>query len=177
MALLEIHTYPDEVLKKPASPVPEVTDDVKRFIVDMTETMYANDGVGLAATQVGVSSQVVVIDVAGPEERGTEESLLVLVNPSIVAFEGSHVHEEGCLSLPELRAEVKRHKRVVVEALDRHGRPFEITGEDLLSVALQHEIDHLHGTLFIDRLSRLKREQLLRYYFREVVKTTAEGRR
>ena len=170
MAILEIRTYPDEILKRPSAPIPEVTDEVKRLILDMAETMYANDGVGLAAPQVGVSSRIIVIDVGGPEERGKKESLITLVNPEITVLDGTCTHEEGCLSFPELRAEVKRHERVVVRALDREGHPIELTGEELLAVALQHEIDHLNGTLFIDRLSRLKRERLIRLYFREVVK-------
>jgi len=170
MSILEIRTYPDEILKRPSAPVAEVTDDVRRLIIEMAETMYANDGVGLAAPQVGVSSRIIVIDVGGAEERGKKESLIALVNPEITAHDGTCTREEGCLSLPELRAEVKRHQRVEVSALDREGRPLEIAGEDLLAVALQHEIDHLNGTLFIDRLSRLKRERLTRLYFREVVK-------
>lgn len=170
MAILEIRTYPDEILKRPSAPVGEVTDEVEHLILDMAETMYANDGVGLAAPQVGVSSRIIVIDVGGEEDRGKKESLIVLVNPEITVLNGTCTHEEGCLSLPELRAEVKRHERVVVRALDREGSPIELTGEDLLAVAFQHEIDHLNGTLFIDRLSRLKRERLTRLYFREVVK-------
>jgi len=152
----EIVIWPDPVLKQVAVPVDRVDDTVRRLLDDMVETMYAADGVGLAAPQVGVSRQVIVIDTS---PRQPEQKLIHLVNPRIVLAEGKTVYTEGCLSIPGEAEEVERAAKVVVRALDYHGKPFEIAAEgDLLAIALQHEVDHLLGTVFVDHLSSLKRE-------------------
>jgi peptide deformylase len=152
----EIIIWPDPVLKQVAAPVDRVDDSIRRLLDDMSETMYAADGVGLAAPQVGVARRVIVIDVS---PREPEQKLIHLVNPTIVEVEGTTVYTEGCLSIPGEAEEVERANKVRVRALDYHGKPFEIVAEgDLLAIALQHEHDHLQGTLFVDHLSSLKRE-------------------
>jgi peptide deformylase len=152
----EIVIWPDPILKQPAAPVGEVDDTVRRLLDDMADTMYAADGVGLAAPQVGVSQQLIVIDTSA---RQPEQKVIHLVNPQIVSAEGKLVYTEGCLSIPGEAEEVERASKVLVRALDYHGKPFEIAAEgDLLAVALQHEYDHLLGTVFVDHLSSLKRE-------------------
>src|SRR3989454_1390096 len=157
MALRPILTYPDSLLKQRASAVSCIGDDVVRLIDDMTETMYAAPGVGLAATQVGVGQRVVVLDVHD-EDESAGKRLLKLINPEIVEREGTIVWEEGCLSVPDLTAPVTRARRILVRAWTPEEREIEVEGEELLAVALQHEIDHLEGKLFLDRLSRLKRD-------------------
>ncbi len=157
MALLPILQYPDPVLRQPAFPVRDIGADIARLVEDMAETMYAAPGVGLAATQLGVSQRVVVLDVRREEESpGTR--LMKLINPQIAEREGELVWEEGCLSVPELTAPVKRARRILVRAWTPEEKEVEIEAEELLAVALQHEIDHLDGKLFLDRLSRLKRD-------------------
>jgi peptide deformylase len=151
----EIVIWPDPVLKKPAAPVARVDGEVRQLIDDMAETMYAADGVGLAAPQLGISMRVVVIDTS-PRQEG--QKLIHLVNPEIVKTEGETVYTEGCLSVPGEAEEVERAAKVWVKALGRDGKPFELEGEGLLAIALQHEIDHLDGVLFVDHLSSLKRE-------------------
>jgi peptide deformylase len=152
----EIVIWPDPILKQSAAPVDRVDDDVRRLLDDMADTMYAADGVGLAAPQIGVSKQVIVIDTS---PRQPEQKLVHLVNPRIVLAEGKLLYTEGCLSIPGEAEEVERAAKVLVRALDYHGKPFEIAAEgDLLAVALQHELDHLLGTVFVDHLSSLKRE-------------------
>ena len=155
MAVLEIKKYPDEVLKKKALPVERVDNALQSLIDDMIETMYAAPGVGLAAPQVGVSKRLIVIDVSTREEKSP---LVVLVNPQIIEADGFVEFEEGCLSVPEYIAVITRAERTVVKGLDRKGAPVEIEGTGLLARALQHEIDHLDGILFIDRMSSIKRE-------------------
>ena len=156
----EIVIWPDPVLKKVAAPVDVVDDGIRRLLDDMAETMYAADGVGLAAPQVGETKRVLVIDTS---PRQPEQKLIHLVNPEIVLAEGKTVYTEGCLSIPGEAEEVERANKVRVRALDYHGKPFEIEAEgDLLAIALQHEIDHLQGTLFVDHLSSLKRELIRR---------------
>jgi peptide deformylase len=157
MPLLQILQFPDPRLKKRAVPVENLTGEVAQLLDDMTATMYAAPGVGLAATQVGVAQRVIVLDVhAEDEEPG--KRLLKLVNPLIAERDGEILWEEGCLSVPELTAPVKRARRVLVRAWTPDERELEIEAEELLAVALQHEIDHLEGRLFLDRLSRLKRD-------------------
>jgi peptide deformylase len=152
----EIVIWPDPILKQSAAPVDRVDDGVRRLLDDMAETMYAADGVGLAAPQVGESRQLIVIDTSA---RQPEQKLIHLVNPQIVRAEGKTVYTEGCLSIPGEAEEVERANKVWVRALDYHGKPFEIVAEgDLLAIALQHEVDHLLGTVFVDHLSSLKRE-------------------
>lgn len=154
MAILSIHKYPHPVLKQQAQPVTEIDDTILQLIDDMTETMYQAPGVGLAANQVGVLHRVIVCDIS-PREEGA--NLITLINPEIVASEGEIVYKEGCLSVEEFTSEVCRKACVTVVGLDREGKQIEIRGENLLAIVLQHEIDHLNGMLFIDRLSRLKR--------------------
>jgi peptide deformylase len=146
-------------LQQPAAPVTQFDADVSRLIDDMVDTMYAAPGVGLAAPQVGVPLRVCVIDLS-VGKRGGE--LLALVNPEFVERDGMQLEEEGCLSLPGFTASVARPRRAVVRALDREGKERLITGEGLLARALQHELDHLDGTLFLDRLRGLKRDLMVR---------------
>jgi peptide deformylase len=164
MAIREIKKYPDEVLRKKTETVKKFDEGLQKLIEDMVETMYAAPGLGLAANQVGVSKQVAVIDVSTGEE---DSSLMVLVNPEIVLQEGILESEEGCLSIPDYTTIVKRAEKVKVKCLDRHGEPCEIEGEGLLAKAIQHEIDHLNGVLFIDRIGRIKREFFKKRYARE----------
>jgi peptide deformylase len=155
MAIRTILTWPDELLRRKAKPVERFDAELQRLIDDMLETMYAAPGVGLAAPQVGVSRRVIVID---PSSRTEPDQLVVLVNPALVEAEESVEAEEGCLSVPEYSAKVRRARRVAVRGHDRHGNPVEVRGEELLARALQHEIDHLEGVLFIDRLGPVRRE-------------------
>jgi peptide deformylase len=155
----EIVIWPDPVLKKIAAPVNRVDDSIRRLLDDMAETMYAADGVGLAAPQVGESKRCMVIDTS-PRQEG--QRLIHLVNPEIVKTEGLTTYTEGCLSIPGEAEEVERATKVWVRALDYFGKSFQIECEGLLSIAAQHEIDHLDGTLFVDHLSSLKREIIRR---------------
>jgi len=164
MAIREIKKYPDQVLRKKTEPVEAFGADLQQLIDDMIETMYAAPGVGLAANQVGVCKQLTVIDVSVGSE---ETSLIVLCNPEITYHEGEEAHEEGCLSIPDYSTMVKRSGKVTVKALDRHGKEIEIEAEGLLARALQHEIDHLNGKLFVDRVGRIKKEFFKKRYKRE----------
>jgi peptide deformylase len=155
MAILNILRFPDQRLRKKARPVEEVTDDIRRLVDDMFETMYDAPGIGLAATQVNVQWRVVVIDVS----EGRDEPR-VFINPEILEQRGEEIMEEGCLSVPGIYAEVKRANWVRVRALDRDGNPWEIETDGLLAVCIQHEIDHLDGKLFVDYLSELKRKMV-----------------
>lgn len=161
MALLEIRKYPDEVLKKKANPITEINGDLQKLIDDMIETMYKANGIGLAAPQVGVLKRLIVVDTS-PRENG--QSLIVLINPQIIYDEGDILSEEGCLSLPGFITRLNRKDKVIVRGLDRRGKELEIEASGLLSRAVQHEIDHLDGTLLIDRISALKRELFRRKY-------------
>ena len=162
MAILNILKYPDPFLKTRAGRVPSVDASIKALIRDMSETMYLAKGIGLAATQVSVAKRIIVLDVP-PDgdmenlEKSRGKNLIALVNPEITASTGSQEYDEGCLSLPGITAYVKRAVEVTVKGLDREGNPMELNATGLLAVALQHEIDHLDGVLFIDRLSSLKR--------------------
>lgn len=155
MAVLEIKKYPEKILKEKTAPVVDIDSSIQRLIDDMIETMYAAQGVGLAANQVGVSKRLCVIDISAADDK---TPLIVLINPEIVQKKGSIEIEEGCLSVPEYRAKIKRAEEVLVKGLDRKGKPVEVAGGALLARALQHEIDHLDGLLFIDRMSPIKRE-------------------
>ncbi len=160
MAKLKVYEYPHPVLKKKAEKVAGVDDELRRFLDDMLETMYAENGCGLAAPQVGVSKRVVVIDLA---HEGEEPAPLYMVNPEIIwKSEDLEVCEEGCLSLPEMRAEVERPASVKIRYLDYQGKECELLAEEFLAVAVQHELDHLDGVLYIDHLSRLKRQMLVK---------------
>ena len=155
----EVVKWPDPVLQKPGATVTVFDAKLKKLTEEMFESMYAAQGIGLAAPQIAISQRITVIDVSfqkNPEEK------IVLINPEIIAREGKQVEEEGCLSLPEIREKVSRAAKVKVRAQDVKGEWFEIEGEELLARAFQHEIDHLDGVLFIDRLSRLKRDLVIR---------------
>jgi peptide deformylase len=150
-----ILTYPDPELKKKSAPVTVITESVRELIRDMSETMYNAPGVGLAAPQIGVHQRVILIDISAKDEP---PALIVAINPVIVHAEGESYEEEGCLSVPRYAANVRRHARVVVKALDREGVEQTWKADELLAIAFQHEIDHLDGILFVDHLSVLKRE-------------------
>ena len=151
---MKIYTYPEPVLRKKAEPVENIDEDIQRLIDEMGETMYAAPGIGLAANQVGELKRILVYDVVRNEPGG---EFSVLINPEIVACEGSIVYEEACLSVVDFSAEVTRHATIKVRGVDRHGRPVDIEADGLLAICLQHEIDHLNGKLFIDHISSLKR--------------------
>ena len=151
MALLPILEYPDARLKRIASPVTEFTPAVKKLVDDMAHTMYDAPGIGLAATQVNVHKRIIVIDVSE-----TRSDLKVFINPLLVMADGEIVGEEGCLSVPGYYDTVKRASHVVVKAQDAFGNPFELEATDLLAVCIQHEMDHLVGTVFVEHLSQLK---------------------
>lgn len=150
-----ILTYPDSELRKKSVPVTIITDSIRELVQDLAETMYAAPGIGLAAPQVGVHQRVIVIDLSG---RNEPPDLIVAINPTIIHAEGEAYEEEGCLSVPDYAANVRRHARVIVKALDLEGVERTWKAEDLLAIAFQHEIDHLEGVLFVDHLSALKRE-------------------
>jgi peptide deformylase len=159
--------YGDPVLEREADEVTDFgTPELEQFLEDMFESMYAAKGVGLAAPQIGFSRKISVIDISNAENPADK---LVLINPQIVRMEGKQVGEEGCLSIPTFREQVKRAKRVTVRAQDAKGEFFEKTGEDLLARAFLHETDHLHGKLYISHISALKRD-LIRRKVRKLVK-------
>lgn len=165
MTVLKLYEYPEPVLKKKAEKVTKVDADVQKLLDDMLETMYASAGVGLAAPQIGVSKRIVVIDVEQEDDDNGVKSgnPLFLVNPEIIwRSEDKVCGEEGCLSVPKQRAEVERNAQVKVRYLDYNGNEQEILGDGLLAICLQHELDHLDGVLYIDRISRLKRQMLLK---------------
>jgi peptide deformylase len=156
MALLTILRYPDPRLHTVAKPVAQVDERIRTLAANMLQTMYANDGVGLAATQVDVHERLIVMDTS--EKRDTP---VVLVNPQITwASDDYAVNEEGCLSVPQIYDKVERHARVKVQALDRDGQPFELEAEGLSAVCVQHEMDHLQGKVFVEYLSSLKRDRI-----------------
>ncbi len=159
----KILTYPDPELKKKSAPVTVINDKIRELVADMAETMYDAPGVGLAAPQIGVHQRIIVIDVAGKDEA---PDLIVAINPVIVHAEGEEYEEEGCLSVPKYSANVRRHARVVVKALNLEGEEVTWKADELLAIAFQHEIDHLDGILFIDHISPLKREIFRRKYRR-----------
>ncbi|MDG2939762.1 peptide deformylase [Bisgaard Taxon 10/6] len=171
MALLNVLIYPDERLKTVATPVTEFNDELQTFIDDMFDTMYQEEGIGLAATQVDVHKRVITIDITGEK---TEQ--LVLINPELLESEGETGIEEGCLSLPGLRGFVPRKEKITVKALNRHGEAFTLHADGLLAICIQHEMDHLNGIVFADYLSPLKRnrmkEKLLKYQ-KQLAKQTA----
>lgn len=164
MALHEIRIYPDPVLRNKTSRVERIDSALDRLIEDMVETMRAVSGVGLAANQVGVPLQLAVIDLSLREDKDQRHPLLVIINPELLSLEGSVIEEEGCLSVPDYAEKVKRAARVKVRALDRTGTLFELEAEGLMAKALQHEIDHLNGLLFVDKLSSLKKSLFRRRY-------------
>ncbi|MFH1217094.1 MAG: peptide deformylase [Pseudomonadota bacterium] len=153
MAIREILKYPHPILRHPAEPVTEFNEELLKLISDMAETMYDAPGVGLAANQVGVLLQLVVVDVSPKDEK----KLIPLINPEILEGEGSQVDEEGCLSVVDYAANVKRFERIKVRAFTPTGKQIEFEAEGWFARVIQHEVDHLRGTLFIDHLSSLKR--------------------
>ena len=160
MSKLKILTYPDTVLRNPTRELDNIDADVQKMIDQMSETMYAAPGVGLAAIQVGWNRSVLIYDISPSEDGG---SLQVLINPRIIEREGEILSEnEGCLSVPEFRADVKRYASILVEGVDREGRPLRLDADGMLAIVLQHEIDHLNGKLFIDHISALKRQMYTR---------------
>lgn len=164
MSLREIRVYPDPVLRKKTLRVETIDAALNRLIEDMIETMHAAPGVGLAANQVGVPLQLAVIDLSAREDVEKRHPLLVIMNPEILSREGAVVEEEGCLSIPDYAENVKRAARVKVRAQDRTGKLFELEAEGMLAKALQHEIDHLNGILFVDHLSPLKKNLFKRRF-------------
>lgn len=160
MAIRNIILYPDPVLRERAEEVPNIDGEIAQLMDDMAETMYHAPGIGLAANQVGVKQRVIVVDVGHDEESEKRGTLYQLANPVITRSEGSVEGEEGCLSLPDIREAVRRAAAVTVKGINREGEEVSIDAEGLLAICFQHEIDHLNGVLFIDRISRLKRTLL-----------------
>ncbi|HEV7217402.1 MAG TPA: peptide deformylase [Terriglobales bacterium] len=163
--------FGNPVLEKPAEPVTEFGDELKKLVEDMFESMYAARGVGLAAPQIGIPKRLAVIDITFKEDPSAR---LVLANPEIIHKEGRHKQSEGCLSIPEFREELSRAKKVTVRAQDENGKWFEKTGEDLLARAFLHETDHLNGKLYLSHLSALKRD-LIKRKIRKLVKAGEWG--
>lgn len=157
MAILSILHFPDPRLRIKAEPITTVDRSVRRLVADLLETMYEAPGIGLAAPQVNVSKRVIVIDISDNRDQP-----LCLINPEIVSQSGIEEMEEGCLSVPSVFEKVSRARKITVRALDREGKPFERTVDDLLAVCIQHEMDHLEGKLFVDYLSDLKRQRIKR---------------
>ena len=155
MSTLTVLTYPDKFLSQSAKPVENIDGAIQNMIEDMSSTMYESPGVGLAAIQVGFDQSIIVYDISPRDEK---RSLHVLINPKVISSEGTTISEsEGCLSVPDFRADVKRSASILVEGFDRKEKPLRIEAHGHLAVVLQHEIDHLNGILFIDRISSLKR--------------------
>lgn len=155
MAILEILNYPDARLYTVAKPVFQVDTKIQRLIDDMAETMYDAPGIGLAATQVNVHQQIIVIDISESKNK-----LQVLINPNIKTKAGSQEYEEGCLSVPDVYESITRAESIVVEALDRNGKPFVLEADGLMAVCIQHEMDHLLGKVFVQYLSPLKQNRI-----------------
>ncbi|MDP3028858.1 MAG: peptide deformylase [Deltaproteobacteria bacterium] len=169
MAIRKIITYPHPVLKEAAKPVEKITPEILSLFADMADTMYAAPGIGLAANQVGVLKRVIVFDLS---REGENKKLTALINPEIIWAEGETTHEEACLSVIDYSAEVRRNAQVKVTALNLAGEPMELEGEGLLAICLQHEIDHLNGILYIDRISSLKR-MLYKRRLKKILKVEA----
>ncbi len=170
MAVLDIKTYPADILKQKAKPINTIDADIQKLVDDMIETMHVSHGIGLAAPQVGVSQRLVVLDLSNREEK---MPIFVLINPEIIESEGIIESEEGCLSIPECLMAIKRAEKVKVRATDRDGNVIEIKAEGLLARALQHELDHLDGVVLFDRLSALKREFTRKRYLKNLQKAPA----
>jgi len=162
---LDIITLPDKQLRQKSAPVERIDDDLRRFMDEMLATMYDAPGIGLAAIQVAVPRRVVVLDVAKREDENAEPAPMFLVNPEILTSSDERaIAEEGCLSIPEFYAEVERPASIRVRYLDRDGKLQEIDAEGILATCLQHEIDHLDGKLFIDHISKLKRDMVIKRF-------------
>ena len=168
MPPLDIITLPDRKLRLVSDPVERVDDALRRFADLMLETMYAAPGIGLAAIQVGEPRRLIVLDVAQREDETAERDPMVLINPEILTFsDETIVREEGCLSIPEYYAEVERPTELRVRFLDRDGKPREMEAKGVLATCIQHEVDHLNGKLFIDYLSKLKRDMVIRKFTKQ----------
>jgi len=169
MPILKILTFPDKFLRQPTKPVENIDGEIQKVIDGIADIMYEAPGVGLAAIQVGYDKSIIVYDVSLKEEK---RSLQVLINPKIISSEGKKMSEnEGCLSVPDLRTDIKRSASILVEGLDREGKPLKIEADELLALVLQHEIDHLNGTLIIDHISSLKRQLYKRRVQKALKKT------
>jgi len=165
MAKRDIISIPDRLLRSKSAPVERVDDELRRLVDDMLETMYAAPGIGLAAVQVGVPRRLITLDVVGREDETKAPEPLVLINPKLLwTSDERATYEEGCLSIPEFYAEVERPAQVRVGYLDREGKPQVVEANGVLAVCLQHEIDHLNGKLFIDHLSKLKRDMVVKKF-------------
>lgn len=171
MADTKIKKYGSDILRQVAEPIEEITDEIRQLANEMLKAMYDSEGVGLAAPQIGVSKRIIVLDI-DPYDPSCEP--IALINPEIVERTGKEDSEEGCLSVPDVRGEVKRSENVTVEALNLDGKKVRIEATDLLARAIQHEIDHLNGVLFVDHLGRLK-QQLIKKQLRKIEKETEEG--
>ena len=170
MAVLDVLRFPDERLRTVAKEITEVNDEIKALVEDMFETMYDENGVGLAATQVDRHVRMFVLDVS---QDGDEP--YVFINPEIIAKEGSMLNEEGCLSLPHCYAKVERAEKVTMKALDKNGNEFTKEAEGLMAICMQHELDHLDGKLFVDHLSPLKRERIKKKLEKEARLAAKQG--
>lgn len=169
MAVLRIETYPSPVLKQVSEPVAVVDEEIRRFVSDMAETMYAAGGIGLAANQVGVPKRIFIIDIAGEDEPS---QLRTYINPELFDASGEQIFNEGCLSFPGAAEDVKRAATLRVRALDENGQPFELEADGLLAVAIQHENDHINGVLMIDKVGALAKRKISR----QVQRALAEQR-
>jgi len=155
MALLNILKYPDSRLHKVATSIIAVDEEIRSFVEDMKETMYASKGIGLAATQVNYHKKIIIIDISE-----NKDDLLILINPELIEASGEQVSEEGCLSVPEIFEKVQRFKDIKIRAIDQHGISFDLETGGLLSVCIQHELDHLMGKVFVEYLSQLKKDRI-----------------
>ena len=162
MALLEIHTFPDSVLRQKAEPVTVFDQELDETAQSMLETMYFSGGIGLAAIQAGILKKIIVIDLKSGEEDTKFREPHVFINPEILETSGTTVSEEGCLSVIEFRGEVDRAEKITIEYQDITGNVKKLEAEDMMSICLQHEIDHLNGILFIDYLSKLKKDMIIK---------------
>lgn len=172
MTILKVLTFPDPFLKKTAKPVTEFDEKLKKFAEDMFDTMYDEHGIGLAATQVGEDKRMLVIDVDYSGKEDSERNPTVIINPVIASSEGESIEEEGCLSVPEFRAEVKRKKSIVLEYNDLEGKKQTLETDGLFSICIQHEMDHLNGILFIDHLPALK-QRMVKTRLKKLAKANA----
>lgn len=162
MAIRKVVVFPDERLRKPTKEIVEFNDELRALVADMFETMYDDDGIGLAAPQIGVSKKIVVIDIKDSEDPSVRFGPYVLINPKITAKEGTAVYTEGCLSVPEIYEDITRAEKVTLEAYNEFGELKTYHADGLLAICMQHELDHLEGRLFIDYLSPFKRERVLK---------------
>lgn len=166
--LLQIHTFPDPILKQVAQSIEVFDEALRKTADDMLETMYASNGIGLAAIQVAILKQLVVVDLLSGSEDESERDPHIFVNPNITEQSGETISEEGCLSVEEFRAEVKRAERITLEYQDVEGQPHTLVAEDLMAICIQHELDHLRGVLFIDHLPPLKQKMVKRRLAKQV---------